>query len=183
MTDTTDNKTLAQSISSPDFQSRCRLRFIVAAISVVNEVVTATVNGTTAAGNATLHFAATPASIVGYGVADQTTPAAIGAGNTILSVTATTAVMAAPAITPGVGATDVVVLTPQSHTQRLAFAGALFNGTVSPSMLAEVILANATNHTNCLANPQQAGGNIVDSDIDFQINSIFTGMALSRAWT
>jgi hypothetical protein len=183
MTDTSDNKILAQSAASPDFQERCRLRFIIAAISVVNEVVVATVNGTTAAGNATLHFAATPSGIVGYGIADQTTPAAIGAGNTILSTTATTAVMAAAAITPGVGGTDVIVLTPQSHTQRLAFAGALFNGTVGVSMLAEAILANATNRTNCVANPQQAGGNIVDSDIDFQISSIFTGLALSRAWT
>lgn len=74
------------------------------------------------------------------------------------------------------------VNTVTSHTQRLAFAGALFNGTVSNHMLAALILANPTNQTNALADPIVPGGNILDSDIDFQANSVFTGVATSRAW-
>lgn len=69
-----------------------------------------------------------------------------------------------------------------NHVERLAFAGALFSGQVSLVLLAETIIANATNRTNCLANPQQVGGNILDSDIDFQVNSVFTGIAASRVW-
>lgn len=69
-----------------------------------------------------------------------------------------------------------------SHTQRVAFAGALFNGSVDERMLAMVVLANPTNRTNAIANPQQAGGNILDNDIDFQVNSVFTGIATSRSW-
>lgn len=72
--------------------------------------------------------------------------------------------------------------TTTNHTQRLAFAGALFAGTVDLKMLCMTILANTTNRTNCLAAPNQAGGNIVDSDIDFQVASVFTGIATARAW-
>lgn len=74
------------------------------------------------------------------------------------------------------------VNTVTSHTQRLAFAGALFANTVDPVMLCHLILSNATNRTNCLAVPSQAGGNIIDSDIDFQVASVFTGVATARAW-
>lgn len=79
-------------------------------------------------------------------------------------------------------AVSTEVSTVTSHTQRLAFAGALFVGTVDERMLAMLVAANTTNRTNILANPNAAGGNCLDSDIDFQINSIFTGVAVSRAW-
>lgn len=69
-----------------------------------------------------------------------------------------------------------------SHQLRVAFAGALFNSTVNRQMLAMLVLANATNQTNCLADPLNPGGNILDNDIDFQITSIFTGVASSRSW-
>ncbi len=77
--------------------------------------------------------------------------------------------------------TELTTVT--SHTQRLALAGTLFNNGISAATLAMLVLANATNRTNCLANPSLYGGNILDSDIDFQINSIFTGVAIARAWT
>lgn len=69
-----------------------------------------------------------------------------------------------------------------SHTQRLAFAGALFAGAVDLKMLAMLIIANTTNRTNCLAAPNISGGNIIDNDIDFQVNSAFTGVSISRTW-
>lgn len=72
--------------------------------------------------------------------------------------------------------------TVTNHTQRLAFAGALFANTVDVIILCMIILANTTNRTNCLAAPNSAGGNILDSDIDFQVNSVFTGMSISRTW-
>lgn len=64
-------------------------------------------NGATAAGNPTLHFAATPAWVAaGAVVADATTPAAIPVGTLVNSVTGTTAVMSANATAPGVGSGD-----------------------------------------------------------------------------
>jgi hypothetical protein len=112
MTDTTDSETIVSSIHNERFQTRCRLRFLVAAVAVTTELGTVT-----------------------------------------------------------------------SHVQRLAFAGTLFNNGISSMTLAMLVLANTTNRTNCLANPLLPGGNMLDSDIDFQINSIFTGIAVSRAWT
>lgn len=72
----------------------------------------ATTNGTTAAGNATLHFASTPAWIVaGMYVYDITAPSVIPALTTVLSVTGTTVVMSANATGGGVGGTDSIVFT------------------------------------------------------------------------
>lgn len=72
----------------------------------------ATVNGTTASGNATLHFAATPAWIVpGMTIRDQTTASVIPAATTVLSTTGTTVVMSANATGGGVGATDVITFS------------------------------------------------------------------------
>lgn len=69
----------------------------------------AATNATTAAGNATLHFASTPAWIVaGMTVRDITTPSAISAGTTVLSVTGTTVVMSANAAGAGVGSGDTI---------------------------------------------------------------------------
>ena len=73
---------------------------------------TATTNATTASGNATLHFAATPAWIVaGMTVYDVTSPSVIPAATTVLSVTGTTVVMSANASGAGVGGTDVIAFS------------------------------------------------------------------------
>ena len=108
--DTTASITLAALVNNPVFQERCYLRFIVAAIAVMNE-----------------------------------------------------------------GAVT-------NHTQRAAFAGALFANTVSRAMLADTILANATNRTNALIADSAPGSAILDNDIDFQISGLFTGIATSRSW-
>lgn len=72
----------------------------------------ATVNGTTASGNATLHFAATPAWIVaGMTINDVTAPSVIPAATTVLSTTGTTVVMSANATGAGVGATDSITFS------------------------------------------------------------------------
>lgn len=68
-----------------------------------------TTNNTTASGNATLHFASTPAWIVpGMTVTDLTAPSVIPAGTTVLSVTGTTVVMSANASGGGVGNGDSI---------------------------------------------------------------------------
>jgi hypothetical protein len=69
-----------------------------------------------------------------------------------------------------------------SHAQRLAFAGALFANQVDTKMLAMAVLANTTNRSNCISDPTDNGGAVADSDVDFQINSVFTGIAVSRSW-
>lgn len=69
----------------------------------------ATTNGTTASGNATLHFASVPAWIVpGMTITDLTAPSVIQTGTTVLSVTGTTVVMSANATGGGVGGTDSI---------------------------------------------------------------------------
>ena len=69
----------------------------------------ATTNNTTASGNATLHFASTPAWIVaGMTVTDTTSSSVIPAATTVLSVTGTTVVMSANATGGGVGNGDTI---------------------------------------------------------------------------
>lgn len=73
---------------------------------------TGTTNGTTAAGNAILHFAATPAWIVaGMYIYDVTAPSVIPAATTVLSVTGTTVTMSANASGAGVGGTDSIAFS------------------------------------------------------------------------
>lgn len=72
--------------------------------------------------------------------------------------------------------------TVTSHASRLAFAGAIFNGTVHPEMLCRLVLSSATVRTAALANATVSGGNALDADIDTQISGVFTGVATSRAW-
>lgn len=72
----------------------------------------ATTNNTTAAGNATLHFASTPAWIVaGMTITDTTGAGLIAAGTTVLSTTGTTVVMSANATGAGVGNGDTIVFS------------------------------------------------------------------------
>lgn len=69
----------------------------------------ATTNGTTASGNAVLHFATTPSWIVaGMTVYDATTSSVIPTGTTVLSTTGTTVTLSANATGGGVGGTDVI---------------------------------------------------------------------------
>lgn len=97
----------------------------------------ATVNGTTAAGNATLNFAATPAWItVGMYIYDITAPSVIPAATTVLSKTGTTVVMSANATGAGVGATDSIVFT--------AFAPATASAPSTITNNAVITLAQAT---------------------------------------
>jgi hypothetical protein len=69
-------------------------------------------NGTTAAANATLHFASTPAWVVaGMTIYNLTTPASIPSGTTVVSTTATTVVMSVGAAAPGVGNGDSIIFS------------------------------------------------------------------------
>src|SRR5579872_1042848 len=71
----------------------------------------AATNGTTASGNATLHFAATPAWIVAGMTVNDTTAAVVPAGTTVLSTTGTTVVMSQNATGGGVGSGDTIVFS------------------------------------------------------------------------
>lgn len=93
-----------------------------------------TTNNTTASGNATLHFASTPAWIVaGMTVTDTTAPSVIPAGTMVLSTTGTTVVMSANATGGGVGSGDTL--------QFSAFPAASASSGSEPSTLP----ANVTN--------------------------------------
>src|SRR5579863_1313160 len=71
-----------------------------------------TTNGTTAAGSATLNFAAVPGAIlVGSTIVDLTTGSVIPAGTTVKSKTATTVVMSQNAVGAGVGNADSIQFT------------------------------------------------------------------------
>ena len=70
---------------------------------------TLTTTAPTPAGDATLHFAAVPGTILpGMVIVDLTTAAAIPSGTTVVSATATTSVMSQNAAGAGVGAGDVI---------------------------------------------------------------------------
>jgi hypothetical protein len=73
----------------------------------------ATTSGSTASGNATLHFSSgTPSWITaGMTINDATTAAAISAGTTVSSTTGTTVVMSANAAGSGVGSGDTITFS------------------------------------------------------------------------
>jgi hypothetical protein len=84
-------------------------------------VITGTTNGTTAAGNATLHFASTPAGIsIGSLIQDTTSPSVIPAGAYVISQTGTTVVMSANATGGGVGGTDGISFSPAYQVANFA---------------------------------------------------------------
>jgi hypothetical protein len=69
-------------------------------------------NNTTAAGNATLHFASTPSWVVkGMVIANLTTPTSIPVNTTVSSVTGSTVVMSNNAAGAGVGSGDSIVFS------------------------------------------------------------------------
>jgi hypothetical protein len=97
---------------------------------------TATTNGTTASGNATLHFASTPTWIVaGMSVRDVTASSVIPAATTVLSTTGTTVVMSANASGAGVGGTDVIAFS--------AFIPAVASSGSEPSTTPGLVQTNA----------------------------------------
>lgn len=185
MTDTTDNQVLFATYTNIIFQDRCKLRFINAAISVTTEEEIIYASGSVTAGTV-IPLPSTTGLSAGMTIANLMTPANIGPNITIASVQAGVSVTASGNVTVAIN--DQLAFNPAgtshaTHLKRLAFAGALFaNNVVDLVMLAMTVLTNTTNRTNCLANPGVIGGNILDSDIDFQINSVFTGIANSRSW-
>lgn len=93
---------------------------------------TLTTNGTTASGNATLHFASVPSWIVaGMLIRDQTTASVIPAATTVLSTTSTTVVMSANATGGGVGGTDVITFS----AFAAASASSSSNATIAPGSI------------------------------------------------
>jgi hypothetical protein len=181
--DTTDSVYLHTVTNNDQFQERCWLRFLIAAFAVTTEAITAPVTAVTAAGAATLTFApATPASITGLVAINLTAPLVIPVGAKVASVTATTAVLDHNVIGAGVAIGDSISFAPAAHAERATFAGALFAKNVNLMMLANAVLADATNRANCLADKTLPGGNVTDAGIDTQVNAIFTGLAKVRNW-
>jgi hypothetical protein len=182
-TDTINNEIIERTVNATAFQDRCYGRWLNAAISATTESVQATTNAATAAASNLLHFAAQPGTVaIGWSVVDTTTPSVIPNGTTVLGPLAANITLSANVTGAGVGASDIITFAPPFHAQRVAFAAVLFNNAVNRQTLAMLIMANATNRGNCLSSPTTSGGDILDSDIDFQVNSIFTGIATSRNW-
>jgi hypothetical protein len=92
------------------------------------DLVALTTNGTTAAANATLHFAAVPATVLpGMAIVDLTAGAVIPNGATVVSKTATAVVMSQNATGAGVGNADSIqfsINTPIPSRPRVRLARA-----------------------------------------------------------
>lgn len=73
--------------------------------------ISGSTNATTASGNATLHFAATPAGVAPGMVVTDTTPSVIPSGTTVVATTATTVTISANATGAGVGSGDSITFT------------------------------------------------------------------------
>src|SRR5262245_2168866 len=93
-------------------------------LAVSSPSVSLTTNAATAAGNATLHFAAVPSSILpGMTIVDRTTQSVIPAGTTVQSTTATNIVMNQNATGAGVGTGDLVQFTNPNNGKPVDDAG------------------------------------------------------------
>jgi hypothetical protein len=156
-----------------DFQNRVAFAMHVAAVLIYAEAMAT--SAATASANNTLHFAATPAAaIVGAPIFDLTTSGAIPAGTIVSSVTATTVVMSQAATGSGVLAGDAISFV-SNHAARAAFATKVLNGNF---VLFNACLGTLTNPTIMTeANPAIAGNGIPDTDIQFQVNSIWNALA------
>src|ERR1700753_21833 len=81
-------------------------------LSVSTPSMSLTTSAATPAGNATLHFAAVPATTVaGMARVDLPASGAVPAGTTVQSTTATTVVMSQNAAGPGAGSGDAIQFT------------------------------------------------------------------------
>jgi hypothetical protein len=79
-------------------------------VGVNDDTLSLATNGTTASGNATLHFASVPAYVInGMLIMDSTSPSVIPAATTVLSTTSTTVVMSANATGAGVGSGNTII--------------------------------------------------------------------------
>lgn len=115
-----------------------------AIVETIDQGGTGTTNSTTAAGNATLHFAATPAFVaVGMGISDTTAPTVIPSGTTVISFTGTTVVMSVNATGAGVGGTDTIVFTAQRQVTHIGSQAS--QGFTSPATITRP--ANTTAYT------------------------------------
>jgi hypothetical protein len=185
MSDFADNLVLQTAVDSLAFQERCRLRFINAALSVMSEQISFYASAAQSSGT-TITFPSAPTGVVaGMQAHDVTNASAIPAFITVASVAG--AVVTMSGTVTGVAINDQIVFTPAglqytTSLLRQRFAGAILTSGIDLKMLAMVILTNASNRTNCLANPSQPGGNIIDSDIDFTISSTFTGISSIGRW-
>lgn len=162
--------------TNTSFLTRVQYAMMTAAVNVAAEVATLVTNGTTASGNATLHFASVPGGVIaGQSIVDTTTAGLIPAATTVLSTTATTVVMSANATGTGVASGDTVTFTPPNHVKRIAYAQAIFAGTASMQQAAYAILTNAT----ILSEASEAAANfgIPDADLQFSANSVFAALA------
>jgi hypothetical protein len=92
-------------------QGTTQYQITAAANATTTETNPFATNNTTAAGNATLHFVATPAWVIANMVVfDLTTPASIPASTLVLSTTGSTIVMTNNAAGAGVGSGDNIVI-------------------------------------------------------------------------
>lgn len=122
--------------------------------TATSTTATITTNGTTAAGNATLHFAATTGVVDGMGIVDATTGASIPGGTVVLSHTATTVVMSANAAGAGVGGTDSIV-----------FSGAALNKSSGVITTEALTTAAAGTYTLTIADNLVAAGDIPGASV------------------
>ena len=103
-------------------------------LAVSSPSVSLTTNGTTAAGNPTLHFASVPASILaGMTLVDLSTGSVIPAGTTVQSTTPTTVVMSQNATGAGVGSGDSIQFTNANNGKPVDDAG-WFKGALAQSV-------------------------------------------------
>lgn len=124
--------------------------------TAASTTATLTTNGTTAAGNPTLHFAATTGVIDGMGIVDSTAPTVIPAGTVVLSHTATTAVMSANAVNAGVGGTDSIV-----------FSGATLNKSAGVITTEALTTAAAASYTLTVADSSIAATDQVFASVAY----------------
>jgi hypothetical protein len=183
MTDTSDSVILIGTVDNPQFQERCRLRFLSAALNVTSEVLSVAASAPTLSGSNVLHFASTAGIAQAMTVTNLFSPSTIPVGTIVETVTGTSVTINANVVGgTGVQTGDIIQIAAIAHAQRLAFAGALFRGNVDLKMLAMLVLSSAQNKVDCLANTSVTGGNITDANIDIQVASAFTGLATSTFW-
>lgn len=145
----------------------------------VSAVVNATTNGTTAAGNPTLHFASVPAGVaVGAAISDVTTPSVIPAGTYVLSKTSTTVTMSQNATGGGVGATDSINFGPSVQVTNFATYLGDLGVFYSATGVALVFVASAPS----VGQYTETGGvyvfNASDAGVAMKFNYLYTSVSL-----
>lgn len=154
-----------------------------AVVETVDQGGTGTTNSTTASGNATLHFASTPAFVsVGMGISDTTAPTVIPAGTTVVSFTGTTVVMSANATGSGVGSGDTIAFTSQRQvvhigsqsSQGASAAVSLTRTADTNAYAAGDVIGSATGSTAALTFASMgpsAGGDVMITSASLEIDA------------